>query len=172
MGDAIWGVDDDTMAGVISDMIRERGLTLATMESCTGGLLASTLTDVPGASHYFRGGLVSYQTELKVAWGVDATVVAEHGVISAETAREMARAARERLGADVGAGITGVAGPDPQEEKPVGSMHIALDATFTVPQSVSYVFDQGREANKRRAVTSTLALLRRMLLEYHREGLV
>ena len=112
LGDAVWGADADTLESVVGRMLRERGLTLATMESCTGGLLASTITDVPGSSDYFKGGLVSYATEMKLAWGVSREVVEKHGVISAECAREMARVARERLSADVGIGVTGVAGPE------------------------------------------------------------
>ena len=165
LGPAVWGADDDTLAGAVGDMLRERGLTLATMESCTGGLLASTITDVPGSSDYFKGGLVAYATEMKVAWGVDPEVIAEHGAISAACAREMARAARERLSADIGIGVTGVAGPDPQEDKPVGTIHIAIDDGRGKPQAISYTFAQGREAVKRRAVTSALALLRRSLLD-------
>ncbi len=75
LGDAVWGVDDDTLEKAVGAMLRERGLTLATMESCTGGLLASTITDVPGSSDYFRGGLVSYATEVKIALGVSREVV-------------------------------------------------------------------------------------------------
>jgi nicotinamide-nucleotide amidase len=164
LGSAVWGADDDTLAGAVGAMLRERGLTLATMESCTGGLLASTITDVPGSSNYYKGGLVSYATEMKVAWGVDPQVIAEHGVISEPCAQSMARAARERLGADVGIGVTGVAGPEPQEDKPVGTIHIALDDGGPAPQTVSYLFAQGREAVKRRAVTTALSLLRRSLL--------
>ena len=144
-------------------MLRERGLTLATMESCTGGLLASTITDVPGSSDYFKGGLVSYATEMKLAWGVSREVVETHGVISAECAREMARVARERLSADVGIGVTGVAGPDEQEGKPVGTIHIALDDGSGEARVVSYQFAQSREMVKRRAVTAALSLLRRTL---------
>ena len=165
LGGAVWGADDDTLAGAVGAMLRERGLSLATMESCTGGLLASTITDVPGSSDYYKGGLVSYATEMKIAWGVDREVIAEHGVISAECAQSMARAARERLGADVGIGVTGVAGPDRQEDKPVGTVHIAADLGEGLRRTVSYVFPQGREAVKRRAVTTALALLRRMLLD-------
>jgi len=165
LGRAVWGADDDTLEGAVGAMLRQRGLTLATMESCTGGLLASTITDVPGSSHYFKGGLVSYATEMKLAWGVDQALIARHGVISAECAQDMARVARERLQADIGIGVTGVAGPDPQEDKPPGTIHIALDAAFAVPQTVSYTFAQGREAVKRRAVTTALSLLRRALLE-------
>jgi nicotinamide-nucleotide amidase len=165
LGRAVWGADDDTLEAAVGAMLRQRGLSLATMESCTGGLLASTVTDVPGSSDYYRGGLVSYATEMKIAWGVDRQVIAERGVISAECAQAMARAARERLGADVGIGVTGVAGPDPQEDKPVGSVHIAVALGEKPPRTVSYTFPQGREAVKRRAVTTALALLRRELLD-------
>jgi nicotinamide-nucleotide amidase len=111
LGSAVWGADNDTLAGAVGLMLRERGLTLATMESCTGGLLGSTITDVPGSSDYFRGGLVSYSTQMKIARGVERQIVDEHGVISSECAQAMARAARQRLAADIGIGVTGVAGP-------------------------------------------------------------
>ena len=144
-------------------LLRRSGLTLATMESCTGGLLASTITDAPGSSHYFRGGLVSYATEVKVAWDISREVVEAHGVISAQCAREMARAARERLAADIGIGVTGVAGPDEEEGKPAGTVHIALDDGSGEARVVSYAFPQARQDVKRRAVTTALSLLRRVL---------
>jgi nicotinamide-nucleotide amidase len=172
LGDIVWGADDQTMEWVVGDLLRRNGLTLATMESCTGGLLANTITNVPGSSAYFRGGLIAYATEMKVEWGVAPEIIAEHGAVSAECACGMARAARERLGADVGVGITGVAGPDPQEDKPPGTVHIGLDAGFTVPRNISYQFAQGREAVKRRAVTTALGLTRRMLLECKGHGVV
>ena len=165
LGNAVWGADDDTLEKAVGALLRERGLTLATMESCTGGLLASTVTDAAGSSDYFRGGLVSYATEVKVALGVSREVVEAHGVISGECAQEMARVARERLTADIGIGITGVAGPDPQEGKPVGTVHIALDDGSGSPRVVSYVYAQSREMVKRRAVTASLGLLRSLLLE-------
>ncbi|MBI4570995.1 MAG: competence/damage-inducible protein A [Chloroflexi bacterium] len=168
LGEVVWGADDDTLERAAGAILREGGLTLATMESCTGGLLASTITDVPGSSAYFRGGLVAYATEMKIAWGVDAELIAQHGAVSAECAAAMARAARDRLQADIGIGITGVAGPEPQEEKPPGTIHVALDAAFGVEQAVSYQFAQGRAAVKRRAVTTALALLRRTLVEWQR----
>jgi nicotinamide-nucleotide amidase len=164
LGPAVWGHDDDTMEQSIGRVLKERGLTLATMESATGGLLSSTITDAPGSSAYFRGGLIAYATEQKIAWGVDAEVIAEHGVISAECAKEMARATRAMLGTDIGVGVTGVAGPDPQEDKPVGTMHIAVDSGDGEPQAISYQFAQGREAAKRRAVTVAFQLLRRVLM--------
>lgn len=166
LGPVIWGADDETLEGAVGALLRRRGLTLATMESCTGGLLAHTITNVAGSSHYFRGGLVAYATEMKIAWGVSQAIIAQHGVISGECAQEMARAARERLGADVGIGITGVAGPDPQDGKPPGTVHIGVVAGFGVPQIISYQFAQSREAVKRRAVTTALAATRRMLVEW------
>jgi nicotinamide-nucleotide amidase len=170
LGEVIWGADDDTMEAAVGRMLTDLGLTVATMESCTGGLLASTLTDVPGSSAYFRGGLVSYATEMKIEWGVDGAVIDEFGVISAECARDMARAVRERVQADIGIGITGVAGPDAQDDRPPGTVHIGLDAGFSAPQGISYQFAQGRQAVKRRAVTTAIALLRRTLLDWPKEA--
>ena len=172
LGETVWGADDDTLESAVGDLLRRYGLTLATMESCTGGLLAHTITNVPGSSQYFRGGLVAYATEQKIAWGVRPQVIDEHGVVSAECAAGMARAARERLETDVGIGITGVAGPDPQDGHPPGTVHIGLDASFTAPATISYQFAQGREAVKRRAVTTALGLLRRTLLATKSRGTV
>jgi nicotinamide-nucleotide amidase len=166
LGMAVWGADEDTFESIIVDMLKERRVTLASMESCTGGMLASTITDIAGSSGVFKGGLVSYQTELKIEWGVPVEVIEHHGVISDECARAMAKAARERTEASVGIGITCVAGPDTQEDKPVGTVHIALDAIWTAPKSVQYVYPQGRTAVKRRAVTAALTLLRQTLLEW------
>ena len=165
LGGAVWGADDDTFESVIGEMLVERGLTLAVMESCSGGLLADAITNVPGSSRYFRGGIVSYATEVKEAMGVDPAVIREHGVVSAETAAAMARAVRERLDADIGVGVTGVAGPEPQEGAPVGLVYIAVDGGEKVaPQSLSFQFAQSRQAIKRRAVTQAIMLLRRALL--------
>jgi len=126
MGEHVWGYDDDTPEQGAANELRERGLTLATMESCTGGLLASAITDVPGSSQYFRGGIVSYSNGAKISAGVPAEVIDTHGAISPETADAMARAARTEFGADVGIGITGVAGPSQQEGKDVGTVFISI----------------------------------------------
>jgi nicotinamide-nucleotide amidase len=166
LGTIIWGADEETFEASVGALLIERGLTLATMESCTGGLLADTITNVPGSSESYRGGLVSYATEMKVEWGVDREIIERHGVVSAECAADMARAVRERMRADIGIGITGVAGPAEQEGKPPGTVHIGLDAGFSEPQVVSYHFAQGRSAVKRRAVTTALAVLRRTLVDW------
>jgi nicotinamide-nucleotide amidase len=172
LGPSIWGADDDTFESVVVDLLNEHRVSLATMESCTGGLLAATITDVPGSSAHFKGGFVSYQTAMKIELGVDPRVIEEHGVISQECAREMARVARERLEASIGVGITGVAGPDEQEGKPVGTVHVAIDAIWAPPQAMTYTYAQGRAAVKRRAVTTALAMLRQSLLAYRPDALV
>lgn len=163
LGTAIWGTDEQTLAQAIGDVLSTRGLTLASMESCTGGLLANTLTDIPGSSQYFLGALVSYATEMKTNWGVDSDVIEEYGVISEETARAMARAARDETGASLGIGITGVAGPEDQDGKPAGTVHVAVDGEDLGSHHLHYFFPQNREAVKRRAVTTALLLVRRVL---------
>ena len=108
-------------------LLRERGATLATAESLTGGLLASAVTSVPGASAVFLGGVVTYATELKVSLlGIPESLVEQHGVVSGECAIAMARGVRELTGATYGISTTGVAGPDRQEGKPVGTVYVGL----------------------------------------------
>lgn len=162
-GTAVWGADDDTLAGAVGDLLKQHGLSVAVMESATGGLLASTLTDVPGSSDYVRGGLVTYTEEAKQRYGVPGETILQHGVVSEETARAMAAAVRQELEADIGLGITGVAGPDAHGGKPVGAIHIGIE-TPTEKSHTTYVFAQTRDAIKRRAVTTALLLLRRAAL--------
>ncbi len=164
LGAHVFGADGDTPQSIALAMLIERGLTLAAMESCTGGLLSSLITDVPGSSAAFLGGLVSYATALKKQWGVPAEVIAQYGVISIDTARAMAMAARERLGADIGVGITGVAGPDEQEGKPVGTIHIAV-ASAERTSDTSQHFRGPRTQIKMRAAITALNLLRLHLLK-------
>jgi nicotinamide-nucleotide amidase len=155
----VFGVDDDTLPGVVLRALERRGETLAVMESCTGGLLASMITDTPGSSAAFRGGIVSYATEIKARFGVPEAILQAHGAVSVETARAMAQAAREQLGASVGVGVTGVAGPDPQEGKPVGEVHIAV-ATATGVRETSQQWRGARADIKNRAALTALNLLR------------
>ena len=163
LGEAIWGVDEDTFQEAVGGLLKERGMTIAVMESCTGGLLASTITDVPGASSYFRGGLVSYTAEAKIQYGVDAATIEEHGVVSNETAAAMAGAVRRQFDADIGVGITGVAGPEPHSGQPVGAVCLAVE-TPVESYATGYTFAQTRAAIKARAVTSALTLIRRAAL--------
>ena len=162
-GTAVWGADDDTLAQAAGALLKEKGLTLAVMESCTGGLLASAITDVPGSSEYFRGGLVPYTAEAKQRYGVPAQVIAKHGLVSEATARAMAAAVRAELGVDVGVGVTGAAGPAPHDGAPVGTIEVAIE-TPDASGHGGFVFAQSREAIKRRAVTTALLLIRRAAL--------
>ena len=164
---AIWGVDGETPEERVGALLAERGLTLAAMESCTGGLLASTVTDVPGASQYFKGSLVTYATEVKSLAGVSAKLIEEHGVVSAEVAGAMAKAVREALDADVGVGITGVAGPGPQNGIPAGTVYAGVAMNGTVESTVMR-FPPDRPLVKRRAVVMALLQVYRMLLEQAR----
>jgi len=164
-GNAIWGYDNDTLEGYIAGQMHERLQTLAVMESCTGGLFASTLTDVPGASAYFRGGLVTYQTQQKIDSGVPTDVITQFGVVSQETAKAMARAAAVTMGADFGVGITGVAGPEPEGDVSPGTVHVGVAMPNGTEHALSMRMNSGRAAVKRRAVTTALLLLRRCLLE-------
>ena len=159
----IWGTDSDTLESVVGALLVRRQLTLATMESCTGGLLASTITDVPGSSTYFKGGFVAYTNEMKVALGVDARVIEKHGAVSRQAAEAMADTARRQLKADIGVAVTGVAGPDILEGKPPGLVYIGIARRDTV-ESVEGRYPPGRVDVKRRAVTHCLACLRQVLL--------
>ena len=123
LGDVIFGVDDETMEHAIAGRLVARGLTLAVAESLTGGLIASRLVNVPGASTWFRGGVVSYASEVKF----DVLGVPEGPVISGDTAEAMAGGVRELLKADVAISVTGVAGPDPQEDQAPGTVFVGLD---------------------------------------------
>jgi nicotinamide-nucleotide amidase len=162
---AIWGEDDDTLPAGVGRLLRDRGLTLALMESATGGAVADAITSVAGASDYFLGSLVTYATQAKIDLGVPAETVYAHGVISRATAEAMARAARERLGADLGLAVTGIAGSAELEGQPPGTMHLAL-AEASAVRYHTYSYYQGRDAAKRRAVTEALSLLRGYLVAH------
>ncbi|MBU1880364.1 MAG: nicotinamide-nucleotide amidohydrolase family protein, partial [Chloroflexi bacterium] len=164
IGPYIYGVDDETLESALGQLFRERGLTLATMESCTGGLLASTITDAPGSSAYFRGGMVAYAIAAKEQWGVDPAIIKEYGVVSPQVAAAMATAARREVGADVGLGITGVAGPDPLDGQPPGTLYLGLDIQGQV-DTFSGFYGSERRQVKRVAVLYALGFLRRKLLE-------
>ncbi|MEV7973053.1 CinA family protein [Cellulomonas sp. NPDC089187] len=120
-------LDDGTaLAAELLDLLAAQDRTLAVAESLTGGLVAATLVDVPGASRVFRGAVVAYATDLKAQLlGVEPALLADHGAVHPEVARQMARGVRERLGADVGLATTGVAGPDPQDGRAPGTVYVA-----------------------------------------------
>jgi nicotinamide-nucleotide amidase len=119
----VFAVDSETIDQIVASLLGERGWTIATAESATGGMVAARLTSQAGASAYFRGAVVTYATDLKTSvLGIEGL---EDGIVTETTALAMARAVRKRLGVDVGLGIVGSAGPEPQE-KPVGTMIVAV----------------------------------------------
>ncbi|MEO5964421.1 MAG: CinA family protein [Candidatus Limnocylindrales bacterium] len=136
------------------------GLTVATAESCTGGLVAHLLTEVPGSSAYVRGGIVAYADEVKRAQlGVPADVLAAHGAVSAQVAVAMAEGVRDRLETDLGVSVTGVAGPDGgSESKPVGLVYVAV-AGLGAPLVRRFLWSGDRSANKRDSAAAAIELL-------------
>ena len=157
----IFGVDDDTLEAVVGRILTERGETVATAESCTGGLLASRITDVPGSSAYFMGGAVCYTAAAKIDLaGVDPALIAEHGEVSEPVAIALARGARKRFGTTYGIGVTGIAGPGGgTEAKPVGTVHIAV-AGADSHKHWKLLWPMERTLFKRITTQSALDLLR------------
>jgi PncC family amidohydrolase len=148
------------LAGRVQERFTGRGLTLATAESCTGGLIADMITEIPGSSAYLVGGIVAYSNAVKKAeLGVPAEVLAAHGAVSAQTARAMAAGVRERLGVDCAASVTGIAGPDGgSEAKPVGLTYIGVaDADGVDVRRFVWPFD--RSGNKRASAAAALTML-------------
>jgi nicotinamide-nucleotide amidase len=127
-GERLFGYDDDSLESVVGRLLASRGQTLATAESCTGGLLGSRITDIPGSSAYFLGGIVCYTAAAKIELvGVDPELIRQHGEVSEPVAIALANGIRERFGATWGVGITGIAGPGGgTETKPVGTVHVAI----------------------------------------------
>ena len=163
LGDAVWGYDDESLDAVVHALLAGRGETVAVAESLTGGLLSATLSQRPGSSATYRGGLVVYATDLKDSLaGVPEGLLATHGAVSAETAEALAAGARTRLGATWGLGVTGVAGPSEQEGKPVGTVHVAL-AGPTGVQVRTMRLPGDRDRVRLLTVTTALDLLRRAL---------
>ncbi|HEX4823160.1 MAG TPA: competence/damage-inducible protein A [Candidatus Polarisedimenticolaceae bacterium] len=165
LGDDLYGAGEDTLGSVVGGVLAARGLTLAVAESCTGGLLGAAITDVPGSSAWFRGGVIAYADEVKTGpLGIDPELLRRHGAVSAPVAAAMAAGVRRLLGVDLALAITGIAGPGGgTATKPVGTVHVALDDGAS---GASRLLDWpgDRALIRRRAVASALDLLRRSLL--------
>jgi nicotinamide-nucleotide amidase len=159
VGDLVFGVDDESMEHAVAKLLAAQGLTLAVAESLTGGLVASRLVDVPKASDWFRGGVVSYATDVKFS----VLGVPEGPVVTAEAAAAMATGVRRLLGADIGLGVTGVAGPDPMEGQPPGTVFLAAAIGDAEPVVRPVTLPGDRERVRQFACISLLDMLRRML---------
>ena len=167
LGDTVFGRDGDSLPAVVLRRLVAAGQTVAVAESLTGGLLGAALTELPGSSAAFRGGLLVYATDVKAALaGVPEQVLTTEGAVSTATAEALADGARRRLGADWGVGVTGVAGPDEQEGKPVGTLHVAVAGPAGVRSATRRV-PGDRSRVRLIAVTAALDLLRRQLPAEH-----
>ena len=166
-GKYIVGEDCETLDELVHKTLIEKGLTLATAESCTGGNIARLLTAQAGASAYFKGGVVAYSNEVKeCALGVRHSTLETHGAVSEETVREMAEGVRQRLGADLAIATTGIAGPDGgTKEKPVGTVWIAVaDKTHTEAKLLQFGANR-RQQNIDRSTNQAYAMLIRLICQ-------
>jgi len=163
-GEFLFSEDGRTIAELVLELCRERGLTLATAESCTGGLVAAQLTSVPGSSAVFRGSVVAYADDVKThELGVPVDVLAAHGAVSPEAAAAMATGVRARLGTDLGLAVTGIAGPGGgTPDKPVGLVYLHASGPDR-EQAAEFSVPADRETVRMRATVAALHLLRRLL---------
>lgn len=165
LGPVVYGEGSDSMESVVGRLLTERGLTVATAESCTGGVIAERFTDVPGSSAYFLGGVVSYSNEAKAEMlGVPADVIEREGAVSEPVVRAMAEGVRERFGSDFGIATSGISGPGGgTPDKPVGLVWIAL-ATAGGTHTDSFVFQVDRSRHRRLTAQVGLDWVRRSML--------
>jgi nicotinamide-nucleotide amidase len=165
VGPDVFSTDGRTMEQVVGGMFRDRGLTIAVAESCTGGLLQSRLTDVPGSSAWVRGGAVAYSNDAKTLFAdVPPEIFEQHGAVSAPVAVALAEGIRRRLGASIGVGVTGIAGPTGGTPgKPVGTVVIAVVGPEEGARSRTFSFLGGRIQVKFQATQAALDMVRRAL---------
>lgn len=166
LGDVVYGIDVESLEAVASSLLREKNLTLSAAESCTGGLIAKRLTDLPGASEIFRGGVVSYTNGVKAGvLGVPEELLEEFGAVSEPVARSMAERCRTICASDLAVSVTGVAGPDTDERgNAVGTVYIALASEEeTICQKLACGKGRGRDRVRNAAASSAFDILRRYL---------
>ena len=162
LGDVVYGVDVDSLEQVVVQEMTARGLTLAAAESCTGGLLGKRVTDLPGASACFLGGVVSYSNQAKQdLLGVKKETLEQFGAVSEQVACQMAEGVRRAMGADVGVSTTGVAGPGGSEQKPAGLVYIGLSTKEGTRAVRILKPNQSRDRVRRLASSTALDLIRR-----------
>jgi len=166
LGDNCFGEGEDTLEGVVGSLLKERGFTMATAESCTGGMLAHAVTNVPGSSQYFLGGMVTYNDEMKHRLlGVPWEILERYTAVSEETARAMVKGVVEKTGAEVAVSLTGVAGPTGgTPNKPVGLVYMGYRFPWTT-EVAEYHFQADRLGVKTLAVKTALDHVRRTLSE-------
>lgn len=166
LGGAVFSTDGRLMEQVVGDLLKSRRLTIAAAESCTGGLLLSRLTDVPGSSSYVAGGVIAYDNDVKVSMlNVPRALLDAHGAVSEPVAVAMAEGVKERLGSRIGVGITGIAGPDGgTPQKPVGTVAVAVVAPDGKAHVRTFLFPGGRAMVKFQSTQAALDMVRRPMV--------
>ncbi len=166
LGEALFGIDDDTLASATGQLLKQKGIMLCTAESCTGGLIAGTITETPGSSQWFAGGVVVYSNEMKHRLlKIDPSLIVRYGAVSAEIARAMASQAAAELQCDMAVSATGIAGPDGgTAEKPVGTVYLGLSYQNKVTDRLCHFVGSRRQIQEKTTQTA-LDLVRRALLE-------
>lgn len=166
LGEYVYGVDVDSLEQVVGQLMVEKGMTLSVAESCTGGLLSKRITDLPGASAYYKGGICSYANEIKMnILGVSKQTLETLGAVSPEVAEQMAAGVARCMNTDVGVGITGIAGPDGgSEQKPVGLVYISVWSRGK-QQTREIRVSLGRDRVRNHAASTALDMIRRILLQ-------
>lgn len=161
LGDLVYGIGEQTLAEVVGRKLSHEKKTIATAESCTGGILAKLLTDIPGASEYFAQGWVTYSNAAKISeLGVQAELIEKYGAVSEQAACAMACGARKKAGTDFAIGITGIAGPtSATEHKPVGLVYICVESD-SASETRRFVFPQNRDSIRLRAAKTALNMIR------------
>ena len=161
LGNLVYGTDEQTLSEVVGEQLARQKRTVAVAESCTGGLIAKLLTDIPGASRYFTHGWVTYSNSAKTSeLGVPADLIEKHGAVSEQVARSMAQGARKRAGTACAIGVTGIAGPaGGSERKPAGLVYISIDSDNRC-ETKRFIFFGGRDTIRLRAAQTALNMLR------------
>jgi nicotinamide-nucleotide amidase len=162
----IFGEDEESLELIVGKLLKELGLTLSTAESCTGGYLAHLITSIPGSSAYFNGSIVSYSNEVKInSLGVNPNTLKAFGAVSRDTVIEMANGVKRVLSSDCSIAVSGIAGPDGgTEEKPVGTVWIAVSTPISGTITKKFLFGEHRERNIRRSALAALDMLRKQLI--------
>ena len=166
LGELVYGTGKESLAEVVGQKLARQKKTIAVAESCTGGILAKLLTDIPGASEYFVSGWVTYSNSAKISeLGVKAELIDKHGAVSKQVADAMAQAARKKAGTDFAIGITGIAGPTGgSEQKPLGLVYISVESDNKC-ENRQFIFSHDRNSVRLRASQTALNMMR-LIIDY------
>ncbi len=162
LGHIIFGQEEQSLATATLQTLKDQNITLATAESCTGGLLSQMITDIPGASQIFLGSFITYHNQFKIKQlGIDPKIIQDHGAVSPQVAKHMAQNTRKKSNAKIAIAITGIAGPQGgSPQKPIGTVHIALATGNAPTKSYPFLFKGSRQIIRHRAALTALQIIR------------